>query len=303
MDDLRNDSGCSQGARVPIWVTLILWAAKRLPRGGFRIVSVLAGARKELQTYRISLSLVPHALFWGDLRLSIFYSLFKFGCYPHQLNEDLVARTILRKGDVVYDVGANIGYMTVVYADAVGSGGRVVAFEPSPACCVFLIKNTSYWSTATVIPKAVSDTVGSCMFEEHQCLDLSRVVFGAVQDPSNRVRRVAATTLDDVVSSGFPAPQFVKIDVEGHELNVFSGARQMLRRHCPVLMFEAFDSRALDACLAALKEIAPTEYQFRRVRSSGPLADVYATGSDMTSNYFAIPRWALGRFGALLNVD
>jgi len=72
-----------------------------------------------LQHYPVQLKLLPSVTFIGDLRDAVFYYLFRDGCYPHQLGEDIIARAILQPGDVVYDIGANIGYTTVLYADAV----------------------------------------------------------------------------------------------------------------------------------------------------------------------------------------
>mgnify|MGYP001165941641 CR=1 FL=1 len=101
-------------------IEFLLWIAKRLPRGASRTARFLARHSKSLQHYSVQLKLLPEVTFIGDLRDNVFNSLWLHGCYPHQVPEDLICRTILQPGDVVYDIGANIGYTAILYADAVG---------------------------------------------------------------------------------------------------------------------------------------------------------------------------------------
>lgn len=123
---------------------------------------------------------------------------------------------LLKPGDVAFDVGANIGYMTLLMKRR---GARVIAFEPHPAAFQALCANVS-GTELELRNEAVTDHDGEAM--------LSAPIVGnngtASLEGAGTIR-CDAVTLDSVIASEVA---LLKVDVEGHEYAVFSGARLSL---------------------------------------------------------------------------
>jgi FkbM family methyltransferase len=141
----------------------------------------------------------------------------------------------------VYDVGANIGFFSLLAARLVGPSGHVISFEADPEVAARLRENLSRnnISQATVEQKAVwsqSGTVSFARVESNISPDrgLGHV---STEDSAAGNITVEAVSLDQFISS-HSAPDFVKCDVEGAEVSVFQGARQMLREERPILLVE-----------------------------------------------------------------
>ncbi len=138
--------------------------------------------------------------------------------------------TGLRRGDVVADVGANIGYYTVLAAMRVGPQGKVHAFEPDPVAFELLKKNVELNRLHNVVleQKAVSNAPGSIR------LFLSEENKGdhRIYQPEGEARpsvEVEAVALDDYFA-GQPAPDFIKVDTQGAELVIYQGMAKTLER-------------------------------------------------------------------------
>jgi FkbM family methyltransferase len=139
----------------------------------------------------------------------------------------------LRPGDVVWEVGANLGLYTVEFCERVGPEGRVIAFEPTPACFESLKSNCSAElgrncevhrlalgrKTGSVLMQIAADPLGA----SHSVLTSEQQVDGMETIEVEMVRG------DDLVGErGMPRPDFLKIDVEGSELDVLQGLGELL---------------------------------------------------------------------------
>jgi len=153
----------------------------------------------------------------------------------------------LGEGDVFYDVGANIGFFSLIAARCVGPSGYVHAFEPVKRNISALRR--AIWrnqvSTIELSGVAVSSRSGVAG------LSVARHIGGATLDgfgvPPDLRRRVAVRTIaidDEIVKRGWRSPTLVKIDVEGAELAVLQGMTATLRRHRPQLLIEIDDATA-----------------------------------------------------------
>jgi FkbM family methyltransferase len=136
-------------------------------------------------------------------------------------------------GAVVYDVGANIGFFSLLSAKLAGPGGRVEAFEPVPDNAAAIRANAALngFETIGVHQVAVSDRNGTgevCIPVESSWAHLT----DRGQHPATEeVIPVQLTVLDDQIAAGLiPRPDVVKIDVEGFELQVLNGLRRTLAR-------------------------------------------------------------------------
>jgi len=155
---------------------------------------------------------------------------------------------LLRPGQVVFDVGAHIGFYTLLAAKLVGESGLVVAFEPSARERRRLRLNL--WlngcRNVRVESCALSNQTGEAdlfvvLGKETGCNSLRPP---ALDEPYKRVK-VAVTSLDEYLArEHVDSVDFAKVDVEGAELYVLSGAKKLLsNRPRPVIMYEAADIR------------------------------------------------------------
>jgi FkbM family methyltransferase len=168
-----------------------------------------------------------------------------------ELDEQCFVRTFLRAGDIVVDVGANLGLFTALAAFTVGAAGRVYAFEPNPERLRSLNRNVARNGLTNVVSSgvALSDQQGRAGF--NVVLDGwdAYSSLGAAE-PGRSTRRVSVEvdTLDDVCDKagiGLDRLRLVKIDVEGWEEFVLRGARRTLAGPAaPVIIFEANESAA-----------------------------------------------------------
>lgn len=147
---------------------------------------------------------------------------------PHGRDEALAFfREYLKPGDLVVDVGANIGDTVLAASTQVGAAGRVIAIEPHPRTFEFLQDNIAlnHATNIEAINVAAGAAPGIARFSDDRRDDMNRIDGGSL---SVRVAR-----LDDLVTqSGDIA--LLKVDVEGYEKFVFDGAPALLGRTCCV---------------------------------------------------------------------
>jgi FkbM family methyltransferase len=148
-----------------------------------------------------------------------------------------LVRRVVRAGSVVVDVGANVGYFTVLAAGLVGPAGRVVAFEPSPANVQLLLGSVvaNGFTNVDVWPLALSDRhVVLPLHTDDVSTNATLVTAG---DASSTW--VVGARGDDLLTRVEPTGScLVKIDVEGFEHSVLLGMTNFLRRHRPTVVLE-----------------------------------------------------------------
>lgn len=151
----------------------------------------------------------------------------------------LAIRDFVRLGNRVFDVGANIGGITVVASRLVGPMGTVVAIEPSMRVLPELITNIQSWRARNVIidvRAAWSQSDASIGFYH----GWSHVADSAVVNPGKLKPDQTVTTvaLDDLVAEHGRAPQIVKFDIEGAEGEALRGFEKTIGRAPPVIIVE-----------------------------------------------------------------
>ncbi len=135
-----------------------------------------------------------------------------------------IVRTVVRPGDTVVDVGANIGFVALEAASAVGPGGRVIAYEPHPRILRFLSGNAALngWRHLELRGAAVGGRAGTARITDGVADDQNRL------SPDDGGVEVPVVTLDDDLP---PGPiRLLKIDVEGFEVAVLQGGPGALER-------------------------------------------------------------------------
>ena len=167
-------------------------------------------------------------------------------------------RALLAPGQTAVDAGANVGFYSLLLAHLVGSAGAVHSFEPDPRASSWLLENIRRNQLDNVTPWSVAlgeddgvvelhlDLVTTCGSSTHPRWDLDF-------DPFERQpMRVRSARLD---SLGIDAVDFIKIDVEGAELALLTGARETIRNSRPSMLIEVIDRSHLSDAVSFLRSI------------------------------------------------
>jgi FkbM family methyltransferase len=164
---------------------------------------------------------------------------------------ELVSRTCktlsgstLRRGDTVYDIGANIGYVSLSLVKSVGPRGRVVAFEPVPKNVDYLRASVkiNHLPNVQVMEFAASDQCGEAVIRIAENLSTASLVWHR-KNPSATQLTIRTVQIDQLVESGeLRYPKFVKIDVEGAEGSVLKGMERTVGAARPVLFIECSEA-------------------------------------------------------------
>jgi len=175
-----------------------------------------------------------------------------------------------------------------MFATLIGPSGKVLGVEPSPPSFSLLWRSLSTVENIVLVNKGLSDRAGELTFYIPSWLD--RASFTAI--PNAQAVSVSVVRGDEL-SQIYGQPQFVKIDTEGHELQVFEGLRSTLARDDrPIIVFEALGAEETRASVSALSKATSNAYDIRRIRLDGTLTKYDDAG---TSDLLALPSWASSR--------
>jgi FkbM family methyltransferase len=142
----------------------------------------------------------------------------------------------LHPGDVFWDLGANIGFFTLLGAHLVGEEGAVVAFEPWPENVQQLQRNIAlnHLGNVATVTAAVTASSGRGAFS----LPDGRREAGRLGAESGSSIDVATTTIDAEVEAGRRSPDVIKLDIEGAELDALRGGLATIAAVLPTLLVE-----------------------------------------------------------------
>ena len=168
---------------------------------------------------------------------------------------------VIRPGMRVVDVGANLGYYTVLFGHRVGERGRVLAFEPDPFNRDLLersVRDNGLEDRVIVEGAAVTDRVGTCRLhldQDHRGLH-SLSPRNRLSDRAGDDIDVPAVTLDAALErAGFEAPDFVKIDAQGAEGVILKGAERTLGSAQPMTVMLELWPFGLENCGSSTGEV------------------------------------------------
>jgi FkbM family methyltransferase len=149
-------------------------------------------------------------------------------------------RIWLKPGMTVLDIGANVGVYTASAAQRVGSEGRVIAIEPYAPCvaCLKETKRLNNFDWVTIYEGAVSSQSGTAHLKIHSASELNEIVYDG-DGGSAHTETVKRITLDELMfREELKRVDFIKLDAEGHELDILAGASQMLAVFQPTILYE-----------------------------------------------------------------
>jgi FkbM family methyltransferase len=172
------------------------------------------------------------------------YSRKRFIYRKSEVPEVCIMQNIVKEGDCVLDIGANIGYWTTVLSSQVGRGGRVFAFEPNPKTFDLLTKNININDCKNVIARNVgiaeANRSGKLYIDElHSGDDRVYCPTLGMEMNDRSVMDISLRTLDSFkLEIDLQRLSFIKIDVQGFEPMVLKGAYNVLESSNPVLLIE-----------------------------------------------------------------
>jgi len=194
------------------------------------------------------------------------------GTYEVELQQ--AVNDLLRPGMTIYDVGANIGYVTLLLARAAGESGRVIAFEALPANVTRLQNNVALNhmdERVTVVAGAVVDQAGTVRFLVHPSTSMGKAVGSAGREKMEDYLKeieVPGLALDDYAfGPGQRPPQAIKMDIEGGEVLAIKGMERILQEVRPLLLVELHGH---EAARAVWESLARHNYTVHRMQPGYP---------------------------------
>ncbi|BBO31373.1 FkbM family methyltransferase [Lacipirellula parvula] len=213
------------------------WWAETMPRGRGAVPRFLSklvpkGRKETFKTkHGAKLAMVPRVL---DIYAAMKRKGRTWDAYVFE-----TCRSLLKPGDVFYDLGGSVGYMTIEMATLFAGKVRCFTFEPQPD----LARSIAISAALNGVGDAVTifeTMVGETEREETLMLTSHSLhaSVNAAEEGGQELKR-QMVSLDQLVGSGeIPPPDVIKIDIEGGELQAFRGAQEVIRQHSPHIVFE-----------------------------------------------------------------
>lgn len=160
----------------------------------------------------------------------------------------------IKEGDVVFDVGAHVGFYTLLSSQLVGEQGQVVSFEPFPPNLMYLKRHIQLntLKNVKVVEKAVSNRAGTMTFEIGPSSSMGHLA----EQVSDKSIEVETVVLDEFVrKANLPVPNLMKIDIEGAEFDCLVGARDLLQNNPIKIFLATHGANVHRKCLSFLNEL------------------------------------------------
>ena len=237
-------------AEVPTWLSLLgychrqfriaRFVKKILLRSGIYDLNRFVGAHHYIATITIR----PGILITLHLDDHIDNIIWWNGYY--EKNPTRLFLDLLNPDDIVIDVGANIGYYSILAASRIGRGGKVYAFEPVSSIYRRLLANVGSFNAIQAQREACGNTTGkiNMYVADDTCSSGSRISQPIEGHELKRIEEVSMVRLDDAISEK-TGVSVMKIDVEGYEPHVLAGASELIRSNPQIKIFIEVDDSLL----------------------------------------------------------
>jgi FkbM family methyltransferase len=199
--------------------------------------------------------------------------------------------SVSKKNDVVWDIGANVGLFAKSAGYLAGIGGHIYAVEADADAQVLLNRSIALHSfedaPITLLPAAVSDKVGWETFAISRRARASNSLAGYGSSSTGGVlqnRTVPATTLDTMLDN-FPVPNVLKIDVEGAEVKVLEGGKEVLKTARPIIYCEI----SSESMQETKRILSGASYRFVDGQKFSSPEDLDGIGNSIGFNTVAVP--------------
>jgi FkbM family methyltransferase len=253
------------------------------------------GIHKFIWSYLLSLNqksrLHESTLFFGrtmDVALPevISTSIYMYGYFDEIVS--MMAIESIKNGDTVLDVGAHIGYFTLLFSHLTGDRGKVYSFEPTPSTYELLLRNTRSIKNVSIINAAVGAEEGTQQITDfglkycawNTLANNSRLpdMYGGLKKSQKEVKII---TLDTFLGQQKIRPDVIKIDAENYEFHVVSGMAQTLNEFHPRIIMEC----GSESSLRAAKILQQMHYSLNVFDEKGELRQWEGSLEDANAKY------------------
>lgn len=149
----------------------------------------------------------------------------------------------LKSGDIIFDIGANVGFYSLLAAELAGEESRVFSFEPLEENFNYLKKHIliNNYRNIFLFKEAVADKNDFGFFKKEKSSAMGHLGDGNI--------KVETISLDEWIKNGkLPFPNFLKIDVEGAEFSVLKGAQNLLKEKHPIIFLSIHGDLLREKC-------------------------------------------------------
>jgi len=184
-------------------------------------------------------------LFWLNKSSCIDECIINAGIYEKESIR--IINRFVKPGDIVLDVGANIGYYSVLLSKLVGQFGRVYAFEPTDNFCKILQLNigANNLQNVEIVKMGLSNKIQEL---EIKIGNSSATLHSQADDDFLSKELIKLTSLDKfIVQNPLEKIDFIKLDIDGHEPLFFEGASNTLNKYNPIILLEVSHIHYLEA--------------------------------------------------------
>ena len=160
----------------------------------------------------------------------------------YEPNQSEIVKKYVHEGDIVIDIGAHVGYYTLLMAQLVGENGKVYSFEPDPVNFQLLKKSVEIngFENVVLIQKAVSNITDKVkLFLGDNNSAINRIYDATLGDAKESID-VESVTIDEYFKENDELVNFIKIDSEGSEVKIINGMKQFLSRNQELVMMTEF---------------------------------------------------------------
>jgi len=167
----------------------------------------------------------------------------------YEMEKQKVFSKSISEGDVVFDIGAHVGFYTLIASKLVGETGKVYSFEPFPKNISYLKKHIrlNKLDNVKIVDRAVSNKTGEVFFEAGQNSSTGKI--------SKNGQKIQSIKLDDFIKENIPVPDIIKMDIEGGETETLKGAEITLRKYRPVILLATHGKEIHKECLKLLERL------------------------------------------------
>ena len=160
----------------------------------------------------------------------------------YEPNQTEIVKKYVHEGDIVIDIGAHVGYYTLLMAQLVGKNGKVYSFEPDPVNFQLLKKSVEIngFENVVLIQKAVSNITDKVkLFLGDNDSAINRIYDAKLGDAKESID-VESIRIDEYFKENDELVNFIKIDSEGSEVKIINGMKQFLSRNQELVMMTEF---------------------------------------------------------------
>jgi FkbM family methyltransferase len=216
--------------------------------------------------------------------------------------EDEIAlfRDMIRPGDRILDLGANVGVYSISAARRTGSNGRIISVEPCRETFTLLSRSAAAFNNMTAIHAAVGEKSGRGYLEPGNQPELNRL---QMSEESGEV--VDVISVDELAEKeGVDRFDLIKIDVEGYEIPTIRGATKIIAESDPIILYEIKDGAKMNPELIdVFQELGYDSYSFRAPRGTLTRCHEGDQVDQSIINMFAVRQESLSRFKGLVNIE